>query len=157
PPAVLRERVLIDDPVAGLPLRALARHVADDRDAGAVVADTLIAPGDNVGPGAVHEHDPRVSLFRQVRRGVGCLWVAVEGRLVVDQHRTVGAAHPKPVAAMVGGVAFEGVAGAPALESVVVPVRTIVAYEAVAGGDPAVEAAEEDAVAAVGARVVGEG
>jgi hypothetical protein len=70
--------------------------------------------------------------------------------LVADEPRLIAAAEPETVAAVVGLVAKVGVAGTPAFDAVVIGIRGVIFDEEIAPRDPAVEDADENAVAAVG-------
>ena len=74
---------------------------------------------------------------------------AVVTGLVVFQDRLIRDAQPEAVTAVVGLVPAVGVARRLGLEAVVVGVRGVVAFEHVATADPAVQGADEHAVAAV--------
>jgi len=148
-PAVVLQAVSVEEPVEGPPGAALRGHVPAERDARAVVVVAVVAAGHAMAGGRAHEHDAAVAeeLLGRVVRAVGA---AVVGGLVAFEQRVVGAREPEAVRAVVGLVAQVGVAGIPGLEAVVVGPRAVVLDEHVARAGPAVEAAQEDAVAAVG-------
>ena len=155
-PAISRQRVGIHDPVVGFPFLALAALIADDGDAGAVVAGASVPADHDVRRRAEHEHDAGMAVLGKVRRVVVALGIAIERGFVAVQNRAVRAAHPEAVAAVVGLVAVERVARRPALEAIVVGIRAVVLLEVIAGADPVVERADEDAVAAVRAGILRE-
>ena len=67
-PAVFLQGVTFYHPMIGSPLLALARQIANQRDACAVISLATIAAQQGVGGGTEHEHNPRMAIVGQMRR-----------------------------------------------------------------------------------------
>jgi hypothetical protein len=67
-PAIADQRVPLDHPVERVPLLPLRFEIADGGDSRPVVSLAAIVPDERVAGGAEHEHDPRMTVSRQVRR-----------------------------------------------------------------------------------------
>ena len=84
------------------------------------------------------------------------LWVAVKARLVIFQDRLIGDAQPEAMTAVIRLVMAIRVARGLRLETVVVGIGSVVAVKQIAAADPAVQGANEHAIATVGDVVVQE-
>ena len=132
----------------------LGRRVDGQADAGAVIADALVAATDGMVAPAEHD-DAAGAVLRSVRhvlerprRVVQPAGQAVVAALVVLDDRLVRQADPDAVAAVVGLVVAIGVARALGLDAIVVGIRGVVPLEHVAAAGPA-GGTQEHAVAAV--------
>src|SRR6266404_4372529 len=110
---------------------------------------TPIAADDGMAGGAANDHDSAVpeTRFGRVVISVG---LTVERGFIADQHRLVAAAEPEAVAAVVRFVADVGIARTPGLNAVVVGIGSVVLHKHISARHPAIEHANEDAVAALG-------
>src|SRR5205823_2763809 len=141
--------VVLDDPVVGAPGAALRGLVAAESNARAVVVVAVVAVQDRV-TGRPLDNDDAAMAEHRLRGVVEAAGQTIVGGLVAQQNRLITAAQPEAVGAVVRLVLDVGVAGAPGLDAVVVGVRGVVLDEPVAGRDPAVQDADEEAVAAMG-------
>ena len=110
---------------------------------------TPITAHDGMAGRAADNHDSTMpeARFGRVMIAVG---LAVECGFIADEHGLIAAAQPETVAAVVRLVTDVGVARTPGFNAVVVSVGRVVFDKHISTRHPAVEDANEDAVAALG-------